>query len=50
MDYLDENSGIIGLIFFMTFYFAVVLMLIRPGAKEYYQKQSKIPLAEEHDE
>ncbi|MCB1556183.1 MAG: CcoQ/FixQ family Cbb3-type cytochrome c oxidase assembly chaperone [Alphaproteobacteria bacterium] len=47
IDWITHHAGVIGLLFFVVFFAAVVLWLIRPGAKEYYKEQGDIPLKEE---
>ena len=49
MDFVTHHAGLIGLLFFFTFFCAVALWTFRPGARAAYQKQAQIPL-EETDE
>ncbi len=46
IDYISENAGVIGLLFFFVFFSAAVLWTFRPGAKETYDKHALIPLKE----
>ncbi len=46
MDFITANAGLIGLLFFFSFFSAVVIWTFRPGAKRSYEKDSLIPLEE----
>ncbi len=50
IDWVSEHAGMIGLLFFVTFFTGVVIWLLRPGAKEYYKAQGQIPLKEDDNE
>ena len=50
MDWISEYAGIIGLLFFVTFFTLVTLWVYRPGAKKSYQDRANIPLEESNDE
>lgn len=50
IDWLAQNAGTIGLLFFVIFFAGVVVFLLRPGAKEYYEEQGQIPLKEREDD
>jgi len=50
IDWLSHHAGMMGLLFFFTFFTLTVLWVFRPGAKESYRKKSHIPLNEDrHD-
>ena len=42
--FADPDLGLIGLLFFFTFFCAVTLWTFRPGAKNTYKKHGEIPL------
>lgn len=46
MDWLTENAGLIGLLFFFSFFVLMALWVYRPGAKRNYQDKAYIPLKE----
>lgn len=50
IDTLSTHAGLVGLVFFFAFFLLVMLWLIRPGAKEYYNAQAKIPLKGDSDD
>ena len=47
--FANPDIGLIGLLFFFTFFCAVALWTFRPGAKKQYQDHGNIPL-QENDE
>jgi cbb3-type cytochrome oxidase subunit 3 len=47
MAWLSEHAGMIGLIFFLVFFVAMVGWVFRPGSKADYQSKSLIPLRED---
>jgi cbb3-type cytochrome oxidase subunit 3 len=47
INFIVTNSPIIGLIFFITIFCAVVIMLLLPKNKKKYQDYGKIPLKDE---
>lgn len=46
IDFIARNAGLIGLIFFVSFFILVLLWLFRPGAKKEFEKHGNIPLEE----
>ena len=46
IDWISHNAGMIGLLFFFTFFVLMVLWLYRPGSKKFYKSQAHIPLEE----
>lgn len=44
--FASTSVGLIGLIFFFTFFCAVAIWTFRPGAKDKYSKDAQIPLEE----
>ncbi len=46
IDFLSQNAGLIGLIFFFIFFCAVVLWVMRPGTKADYKNSASIPFKE----
>jgi cbb3-type cytochrome oxidase subunit 3 len=42
--------GLLGLLFFFAFFCFVLIWVFRPGSKEKYEKDAKIPLKEKNDE
>ena len=42
--FASANYGLIGLLFFFTFFCVVVLWTFRPGAKKKYDAHANIPL------
>lgn len=44
--FADPNFGLIGLLFFFTFFCVVALWTFRPGAKKKYDEHAQIPLEE----
>lgn len=47
--FASAHAGMIGLLFFFTFFVLMVLWLLRPGAKEEAQYNARIPLEEDDD-
>ncbi|MFN3827885.1 MAG: cbb3-type cytochrome c oxidase subunit 3 [Micavibrio sp.] len=47
IDFLSQHAGMIGLLFFFTFFILMAAWIYRPGAKEQYRKKSHIPLNED---
>ena len=45
--FADADAGLIGLLFFFTFFCGVLIWIFRPGAKDYFKKQGDIPLKDE---
>lgn len=50
IDWISANAGIIGLIFFFTFFIFMALWVYRPGAKKSYQQKAHIPLNEDQND
>jgi len=50
IDWLSHHAGMIGLLFFFTFFILMVLWVYRPGAKQSDQKKAYIPLNEDNDD
>ena len=50
IDFLAQNAGLIGLIFFVTFFIGMLFWLFRPGAKQQYLTYGYIPLKEAQDD
>lgn len=46
MDFVTTHAGLIGLLFFFTFFTVVLLWTFRPGAKKAYSSHARIPLEE----
>jgi len=49
IDFLTENSGIIGLLFFFTFFVVTAIMLWLPGRKKRYEDFGKMPFLEDEN-
>jgi cbb3-type cytochrome oxidase subunit 3 len=50
MDWISAHAGMIGLLFFFTFFVLMAVWVYRPGSKQNYQKNAFIPLNEnQHD-
>ncbi len=47
ISFLSHNAGVIGLLFFFTFFTAMVFWVFRPGAKQDYIAKANIPLKED---
>ncbi|MCB9987860.1 MAG: cbb3-type cytochrome c oxidase subunit 3 [Rhodospirillales bacterium] len=50
IDWIAEHAGVIGLLFFVTFFSGVVIWVFRPGSTEQYKADSQIPLKENEDD
>ncbi|MCB9983691.1 MAG: cbb3-type cytochrome c oxidase subunit 3 [Rhodospirillales bacterium] len=46
IDFVSDNAGMIGLLFFFSFFVAASVWTFRPGAKGQYKKHAHIPLEE----
>ncbi len=46
MDFIAHHAGLIGLLFFFTFFCAVSLWTFRPGSKKTYKDFGQIPFQE----
>lgn len=46
IDFLAKHAGLIGLLFFFSFFCAVTLWVVRPGAKALYKNSASIPFKE----
>lgn len=46
IDFIASHAGIIGLVFFVSFFIGVLVWLYRPGAKKDFEKHGNIPLEE----
>ena len=46
MDWIGQNAGLIGLLFFFTFSVLMAIWVFRPGSKKTYQDFAGIPLKE----
>lgn len=42
--WISEHAGLIGLIFFFSFFVVMAVWVYRPGAKKDYQDKAQIPL------
>lgn len=50
MDWISAHAGMIGLLFFFTFFVLMAVWVYRPGSKQAYQENALIPLNEnQHD-
>ena len=50
IDFLVQNSGIIGLMAFFGFFAVMIARIFRPGAKQVYDGFANIPFVEnDHD-
>lgn len=50
MGWISENAGMIGLLFFFSYFIGTALWIFRPGSKQSYIEKSRIPLKEDqHD-
>lgn len=46
MNWILEHAGLIGLLFFFSFFTANLLWVMRPGSKKIYEDNANIPLRE----
>lgn len=46
IDWISQNAGVIGLLFFFSFFVVMGLWVYRPGARQSYQDYARIPLKE----
>lgn len=46
IDFLSHHAGLIGLLFFFTFFCGVAVWTFRPGAKKIYKNFGQIPFEE----
>jgi len=44
IDWIAQHAGVLGLLFFFTFFTVMALWVYRPGARSSYQKHASIPL------
>ena len=44
IDYIADHAGLIGLLFFFTFFVGITIWTYRPGAKHKYKQDAQIPL------
>lgn len=49
MDFLARNAGLIGLLFFFTFFCVMAVWIYRPRARNTYNNHARIPF-EENDQ
>ena len=49
IDFLSTYAGLIGLIFFFSFFTGLLIWVYRPGAKSKYNSYGEIPLKEGQD-
>lgn len=50
MDWLFENAGLVGLVFFVSIFTGIVIWAFQPGRKETLESYKYIPFSEEkHD-
>ncbi len=49
IDLIADNATIIGLVFFFSFFVAMLFWICRPGAKTIYKNYGEIPLKEGED-
>lgn len=50
LDWLTTNAGMVGLVFFLTFFVLTAVWIFRPGSKKSYQDNALIPFKEQnHD-
>lgn len=47
--FISDNAGLIGLLFFFSFFTAVALWTFRPGAKEKYTNYANIPFKDDKE-
>ncbi|MCB9991989.1 MAG: cbb3-type cytochrome c oxidase subunit 3 [Rhodospirillales bacterium] len=47
MAWITAHAGMIGLLFFFTFFMALVLWLLQPGMKDKARDHARIPLEED---
>lgn len=47
IDFVAAHAGIIGLLFFFTFFTCLLVWIFRPGSKEGYIAKANIPLKED---
>lgn len=45
--FASADAGLLGLLFFFTFFIALVFWLLRPGAKGKAEEHARIPLNED---
>lgn len=45
--WLSEHAGVVGLLFFFTFFSLTALWVYRPGSKAEYAAKAQIPLNED---
>jgi cbb3-type cytochrome oxidase subunit 3 len=50
IDFLATHAGLIGLLFFFTFFMCVAVWIFRPGMARNYQNFALIPLRERDDD
>lgn len=51
IDFISHHAGVIGLLFFFTFFSLMVCWVFRPGSKQDYIAKANIPLKDDgrHD-
>jgi cbb3-type cytochrome oxidase subunit 3 len=47
MDFISDNAGLIGLLFFIAVFAAIAFWALRPSSKERIESYKNIPLKEE---
>lgn len=50
IDTLSHHAGLIGLLFFFSFFSAVLIYVLRPGVREHFRQCGNIPLKDGSDE
>jgi cbb3-type cytochrome oxidase subunit 3 len=50
MDFISDNAGMLGLLFFFSVFVSLVLWTFRPSAKETYQSIAKTALQEDEND
>lgn len=50
IDFLSDKAGLLGLLFFVSFFIAMLFWVFRPGAKDKFKDFGNIPLKDKNDE
>lgn len=50
LDLISRHAGMIGLLFFFGFFTVMGVWVFRPGAKQSFDMNARIPLMEKNDE
>lgn len=50
IEYISNNAGVIGLVFFFVFFIGVLVWTFRPNAKQHFEQQASIPLKDDVNE